>query len=118
MRPRLRDEPRAADGRRPRRFEPFPRWGYVLFAVTLVVTPVAVYLGYHDNVAPGGTSCGSALFPTEFEGQAIGVPCARVIADAQPWALGVGVVAVVLVMTSITTLIVRAWVPRDASTPD
>ncbi len=90
----------------------------MLFAVTLVVTPVAVYLGYHDNVARGGTSCGSALFPTEFEGQAIGVPCARVIADAQPWALGIGVVAVVLVMTSITTLIVRGWVPRDASTPD
>jgi hypothetical protein len=118
VRPRVRDEPRATDEHRPRRFEPFPRWGYVLLAVTAAVTPVAVYFGYHDNVAPGGTSCGSALFPTEFEGQAIAKPCARMIADAQPWALALGVLAVALVMTSITTLVVRAWIPREASTAD
>ncbi len=90
----------------------------MLFAVTIVVTPVAVYLAFRDHAAPDGTPCGAALFPTDVEGQAIGALCGQVIADAQPWALAVGVLAVALVMTTITTLIVRGWIPRDASTPD
>jgi hypothetical protein len=118
VRPRLRDEPRVPDERRPRRFEPFPRWGYVLLAVTAVVTPVAVYLAFRDHVAAGGTSCGAALFPTGSEGDGVDSVCSQLIADAQPLALAVGALALVLVMTSITTLIVRGWVAREASTPD
>ena len=80
---------------------------------------MAVYLVFRDHAAPDGTSCGSALFPTEFEGQALGVACARRSSPTpSPWPLVVGVVAVLLVMTSITTLIVRGWIPREASTAD
>jgi hypothetical protein len=82
------------------------------------VTPVAVYLAFRDHVAAGGTSCGAALFPTGSEGDGVDSVCSQLIADAQPLALAVGALALVLVMTSITTLIVRGWVAREASTPD
>ena len=90
----------------------------MLFAITLVVTPVAVYLAFRDHVAVGGTSCGAALFPTGSEGDGVDSVCSQLIADAQPLAAAVGAMAVLLVMTSITTLTVRAWVPREASTAD
>jgi hypothetical protein len=118
VRPRLRDEPRSGDESRPRRFEPFPRWGYVLFAMTLVVTPVAVYLAFRDHVAVGGTSCGAALFPTGSEGDGVDSVCSQLIADAQPLAAAVGALAALLVITSITTLTVRGWIPREDSTAD
>lgn len=110
--------PPVGDGRRPRRFEPFPRWGYVLFALTLAVTPIAVLLAFSDHRAVNGTSCGGALFPTGVEDRAGSAVCDSVIAEAQPRVVLIGALAVVLVLASITTLVVRAWIPRDPSTPD
>ena len=117
--PPVRREPRVRDEPRPRRFEPFPRWAYALLVVTLVVGVVALYLGFRDQVAPDGSSCGAALFPTGADTQGyVTSGCERVVLGAQPLAVALGAVAALLTVVSITTLSVRGWVPREASTPD
>ena len=102
-----------------RRFEPFPRWGWVLLIVTAVVAPFAWRYSVSDVIAPDGVNCGSALFGRGAQSDVVAGPsCARLVSDAQPLAVLFGIVAIVLILASVTTLVVRGFLPREPDTPD
>jgi len=87
------------------RYEPFPRWGFVLLALTLVLDVAAVVVAQWQHTTRDGVGCGSALFAKE------GLPdCDQVIADAQQWAGPLAVFAAVFTIASIVTLSTRAWI--------
>ncbi len=90
-----------------------------MLALTAVVVPLAWHFSVSGVTAPDGTSCGSALFGRGIDD--VSVPtaeCSRALSDAQPAAVVFGIVAVVLLLTSVTTVAVRGFLPREADTPD
>jgi uncharacterized membrane protein YhaH (DUF805 family) len=109
----------AGERGRIRRFEPFPWWGWMMLALTAVVVPLAWRFSVGDVIAADGTNCGSALFGGGVEGDILPIgQCTQAVSDAQPAAVLFGVVAIVLILASVTTVTVRGFLPREAHTPD
>jgi hypothetical protein len=120
VRPR-RETVRTGEAQQPRirRFEPFPWWGWAMLTLTVVVVPLAWHFSVGDLIAADGTNCGSRLFGGGVEGDVVpGGPCTQLLSDAQPAAVAFGVLAIVLILTSVTTVTVRGFLPREADTPD
>lgn len=120
MRPRRESaRPAGAERQRVRRFERFPWWGWTILALTAVVVPLAWRFSVGDVVAADGTNCGPRFFGGSVEGDVVpGGPCTQLLSDAQPAAVVFGISAVVLILTSVTTVAVRGFLPREADTPD
>jgi hypothetical protein len=93
-----------------RRLEALPTWTFALFVVTLAAVVLAAFFGLSERTAPDGTRCGAAFVPLleeTPEQQMAG--CQAVLADEQPLAWGLIVLAAALVVLSALVIVVRGW---------